>query len=169
MSQRPVATLTAVLDADATIGLSKGDVFEEIRPLYASLCVPSGVAEEVIVRGQGRAGAAELARALGSWIQEVVPDPQRVQQMPTGISPTDREVLALALDWKVDHVLTSDTGLRREASRLAIVTLQVPNLVVVLKDQGRIPAVKPVLDRMRQRGFGIDDATYKAALAAAGE
>jgi predicted nucleic acid-binding protein len=55
------------------------------------------------------------------------------------------------------------------ASQYLVVTLQTPNLLVLWKDQGLIPEVRPILDRMRQRGFGIDDPSYEAALRAAGE
>ena len=103
------------------------------------------------------------------WITEVAPDPERVSLLPATLSPTDREILALALDRSVDHLLTNDARLRQTASQYHVVTLQTPNLLVLWKDQGLIPEVRPILDRMRQRGFGIDDPSYEAALRAAGE
>jgi hypothetical protein len=107
-----VRVLTGALDANTVIGLAKGDVFGLLTSLYASLYVSPGVIDEVIVRGQGRSGAVELAQALGTWITEVAPDPHRVSLLPATLSLTDREILALSLDRAVDHLLTNDARLR---------------------------------------------------------
>jgi predicted nucleic acid-binding protein len=40
---------------------------------------------------------------------------------------------------------------------------------LLLKRKGEIPAVRPVLDRMRQGGFGIAERLNQQALQAAGE
>lgn len=124
---------------------------------------------EVIDQGLGLAGEAELRRALGSWITEAVPHPQTIQQFAALRSAADREVLAVAQERGVHHILTSDDQLARHASRHGLVCLRIALVVVLLKDQGLISEVKPVLDRMRQRGFGIDDPAYENALRAAGE
>src|SRR3712207_1409411 len=97
--------LTGVLDSSATIGLSKGGVLDRLSVLYSPLYIPSAVRQEVIGQGGGRAGAAELANALGSWITEVTPNPTTLQQFAALRSQADREVLATALDQQVDHVL----------------------------------------------------------------
>jgi predicted nucleic acid-binding protein len=112
---------------------------------------------------------AELMQALGVWITEVVPAPQIVQQFPSPTSTADREVLAVTTEKAVDHILTDDGPLAREALRYGLVCLRLPQVVVLMKQQGLVPEVRPVLDRIRQHGYGIAAPFYSGALAAAGE
>jgi predicted nucleic acid-binding protein len=81
----------------------------------------------------------------------------------------DREVLAIALDQTVTHILSDDRGLRREAAQHGVPCVSASQVVVLLKLNGLIPQAKPVLDRMRQRGYGIGNGPYQSALQAVGE
>jgi uncharacterized protein len=161
--------LTGVLDANAVIGLAKGGVFDLLPSLYAPLYIPARVRQEVIQQGHGRAGVMELLQAAGSRITEVTPAPRIVQQFTAPSSLADREVLAVAREKGVDHILTDDGPLRRQALRHGLVSLRVPQVVVLMKHEGLVTEVKPVLDRMRQQGYGIADAVYLGALQAVGE
>jgi predicted nucleic acid-binding protein len=161
--------LTGVLDANAIIGLAKGGIFHVVASLYAPLYVPTSVKQEVAGQGRGRAGVSELTQALGLWITEVTPDPHAMQQFSFVRSIADREVLAVALQKKVDHILSDDGPLRRHANRSGLKCLQVPQVVVLMKHQALLADVKAVLDRMREHGYGIADVFYREALRAAGE
>src|SRR5690349_9410219 len=139
--------LTGVLDATVIIGLAKGGVFHHLAALYRPLYVPRAVAAEVIGHGQGRTGAAELAQALGVWITEVVPDPPTLLPFGGLRSFADREVLAVAHDLSrsVDHILSDDDHLLRYRTTLQLVCLRTTDVVGLLKRQGLIAEVKPVL------------------------
>lgn len=160
---------SGVLDANGIIGLSKGGGFHLLSSIYAPLFVPTLVRAEVIQQGRGRAGVTELQQALGAWLVEADPDHQLLMRYAALRSPADRSVLALAQERGVDHILTDDGPVRREAAQHGLRCLRAPEVVVLMKDQGLIAAVKPVLDRMRQEGFGIAEAVYQGALRAAGE
>jgi predicted nucleic acid-binding protein len=164
-----VTLLTGVLDANVVIGLAKGGVFDRLVSVYAPLYIPAAVRDELIRQGQGRDGVLELSQAIGRWVTMVDPDPQDVQGFAFPRSVGDRQVLAVARAHAVDHVLTSDGPLRREATRFGFTCLGATDVVVLLKHQGLLTEVKLVLDQMRQRGFGIDTASYEQALRAAGE
>ena len=60
-------------------------------------------------------------------------------------------------------------GVRREAGRNGLISLRTTDVVLVLKSLSLIPAVRPVLDLMRQRRFGIDPPLYERTLRAANE
>jgi predicted nucleic acid-binding protein len=100
------------------------------------------VTEEVIVKGQGRPGAGELATALGAWVTETAPDVSMVQQFSPALSVADREVLAVAHAEAVDYILTDDRELRREASRHHLDCLRVAEVLALLKDRGLVPEIK---------------------------
>lgn len=160
---------SAVLDANAVIGLAKGSVFHHLANLYSDLYVPTAVVHEVTVQGSGRPGAAELAGAVGAWIDEVTPDPSWLAPLIGFASPADREVVAVARHKGVDHILSDDSALKREAIALGMDCLGVPEVVVLLKHAGLIAAVGPILDGMIQAGFGISASDYRQARTAAGE
>jgi predicted nucleic acid-binding protein len=162
--------LTAVLDANMVIGLAKGGVFDLLASVYAPLYIPAAVTQEVIGQGQGRAGAAELARALGGWITEVTPTPHSLQPFRATLrSRADRQVIAVAQAHAVDHLLTNDGRLAQVARRQGFRCLEVPEVVLLLKRRKLLSQVKSPLDRMLQQGFGIADAVYEQTLRAAGE
>jgi predicted nucleic acid-binding protein len=163
-----MTTLKGVLDAMMVIGLAKGGIFDRLVSVYAPLYVPTTVKQEVIT-GRGLAGESELTQALGVWITEVTPAPHLVLPFSQILSLADREVLAVALAEGVDHVLTDDADVQREAGRYGLTWLRTTEVVVLLKRCGHVSDVKSVLDRMRQQGFGIDDTLYKQTLRAAGE
>jgi predicted nucleic acid-binding protein len=143
--------------------------FELLASLYAVLYVPPAVVREVISQGYGLPGAVQLQGALGNWVIEIAPDPQRIQQFAVLRSEADREVLAVAQERGVDHILASDRQLANHARSYGLTCLSTVLVVVLLKDHGLISAVRPILDQMRSRGFGIPDVAYESALRAANE
>ena len=158
-----------VLDANAVIGFVKGQVFDLLPQLFPAVSVPQAVVHEVIHRGPGRPGAQELAQALGTWTNAVTPDPVQASQFAAPLSPADREVLAVALGGAGSAILSDDRALRREAHRHHLRCIGTAEVVVLMKEYHLIPAVKPVLDTLRQTGFGISEAAYKQALQAVRE
>lgn len=158
--------LSGVLDANVAIGLARGGLFDRLADAYDPLYVPPAVVREVTATP--RPGALELSRALGSWLTEVAPASPLPPVSPT-LSLADQEALALARERGVQHLLTGDAELRREALRYGLHCLGATDLVVLFKAVGLIPLVRPALDRMRTGGFGIEAARYDSALLAAGE
>jgi predicted nucleic acid-binding protein len=161
--------LKVVADANTVIGLAKGSVFDLLALLAAATLIPPKVAEEVVVNGRGRPGSGELAKALGAWALEVVPDPSLVQRFSTTLSQGDREVLAVSQSEAVDYILTDDRPLRREAANHRIACLRAAEVVALLKERGLILEAKSVLDRMIGATHGIRADVYEAVLRRVGE
>jgi predicted nucleic acid-binding protein len=75
----------------------------------------------------------------------------------------------LAQEIAADFVLVDDQSARSEATRRGVDWALTPDIVRMMKQQGLIPAVKPVLDTMRRNGFGIKRTLYRATLRKSGE
>jgi predicted nucleic acid-binding protein len=161
--------LSGALDANAIIGLAKGQVFDLLQHLYSPLYVPEAVVREILGQGSGRPGAAELQPALGAWLIPTTPDTALLSQIQAPGALADRQVLAVSLAHAVDHVLSDDGRLRREAGRHGLTCVRMPEVVVLMKSLGLVPEVKPVLDRMWAQGYGLTDIIYQQALGSAGE
>lgn len=161
--------LVGVLDANVAIGLAKGGVFPLLRSIYSPLFVPEGVVAEVVHPSQQLAGAVELSTALNDWITPVRPVVLPPTVAAAAVTPADRQVIAVALDRAADHLLSGDERLRRVAAHHGITCLSATELVVIFKLTGKVDRLKPVLDQMRNQGFGVEDAVYRQALNAVGE
>jgi predicted nucleic acid-binding protein len=161
--------LSAVLDANVIIGLAKGGLFPLLRSIYTPIFVPEAVVAEVIQPGTPLDGALELSLALHDWVIPVTPAMSAPISASSSLSFADLEAIAAVLENAASHLLTGDERLRRAAADHGIICLGTTEITVLLKMYGLVSEVKPVLDQMRSRGFGIDDTLYHQALAAAGE
>lgn len=160
--------MIAVLDSNVAIGLAKGECLGLIRALFQRVVVPPVVRREVIEEAHGRPVGQELQEALGVWIDETAPAAITVRAAIPGGGAGDQEVLALAAE--LGAVLLSDDAiLQREADRLGISVLGAVEIVLLLKSQAAIPAVKPLLDLMQARAYYIEPSVYSQALEMAGE
>jgi len=66
--------------------------------LYGAIAIPEAVYQEIIIKGAGRPGAAEVARA--SWIIRLQTQGQETvsQLLSAGLNVDESEALALALE-----------------------------------------------------------------------
>lgn len=163
--------MTGVLDASPVINLAKGETFLYLRRHFPLLYVPPAVEREVILQGQGLFGEPELREALDDWILKMSPGSTALSRFAglSALTRGDREVLALAWEKKVDVILTDDLQIISQATLLAMRVLDIPDLLFLLKQHGDILAVKPVLDLMSSRHYGISPRLYQEILQTAGE
>ena len=76
----------------------------------------------------------------------------------------ESEAIALALEIHADGLLIDEAAGRAEAKRLGLVTIGVIGLLHRAKIQGRVPAVLPLLDRLRDEAkFFVSDALREQA------
>jgi predicted nucleic acid-binding protein len=78
-------------------------------------------------------------------------------------------VLALALAEADSQALIDDWGARRCARSLSIPVIGTLGLVLLAKQQGTIPAARPVVERLRRSGTDLSDEVIREALARVGE
>lgn len=159
------ATQTGILDANGIIGLAKGGCFSLVPHVFAEVFIPLLVVQEIT----DPLSKAELDLALRSWLTEAAPASGSLQQVPPLGSEADRHVLALALGHQPCVIVTGDRGLINKAKQLQVRTIDAPRVVQLLAETKLIPAAKPYLDQMSQRGFGIPQEMYKAILNTLGE
>lgn len=160
--------MIGAVDANLIINLAKGQIFHHLRRHFARLYVPPAVEREVVHQGEGHFGADELQEAVNSWIERATPGRKALDLFASG-PPGDRELLAVAWEKGVDVILTDDLRIIARAATIGIPPLGVRDLLLLFKRQGDIPSVKPVLDLMRSRQWGIPARSYREILRVAGE
>jgi predicted nucleic acid-binding protein len=155
------------VNASPLIFLAEVGLLEVLRQPGVPVLVPDAVLEEI-----SRLGPHDPAiRAVqGSpWIQivttPVIPDVVRVWDLGAG----ETAVLAVALEAPDSMAVMDDQPARRCARVLGVPTQGTLGLVLLAKQQGLIPVVRPMLEQLKQAGMYLTDSLERQILEAAGE
>lgn len=161
--------MIVVSNASPLINLARIGRLDLLERLYGRLVVPDAVWQEVVVDGDGQPGAAEIKAA--GWIRvRTVEDRRLVLSVQRELDPGEAEAIALALEMDA-ALLLMDERLGRESARyLGVRCTGLVGLLVEAKRKGLIPAVKPLLARLRDiAGFRLSNALVLRVLQDEGE
>ena len=111
--------MNVVVNATPLIALSLVGQLSLLHEMFDAVIVPAAVYEEVVVHGQGRPGAAELAQA--DWLQ-VMPPMRSVtlEPMLLGLDAGELSVLLLAQEVQPDWVVVDERLARRVAQAIGL-------------------------------------------------
>lgn len=155
------------MNASPLIFLTRLNLLEVLHEPGVPVVVPSAVFTEL--GGLGPNDPAALAVGQSSWLQIVPtpPIPPSVQAWTLGAG--ESAVLAVALEEPDSQAILDDLAARRCARALNIPLQGTLGLILVAKQLGMIPAVRPVLDTLRQTGMYVSDQLTRQVLDQAGE
>jgi uncharacterized protein len=161
--------MIVVSNTSPLINLAAIGQFDLLRQMYQTIRIPTAVYNEVVVRGSGKPGAADVQSA--TWISvQAVTTTAPVTRLNPQLNPGEREAIALALEQQADLVLIDEAVARQVAVTLQLPVSGVLGLLLSAKQQQRIRAVKPLLDDLRsQAGFWIAEPLYQQVVHMAGE
>ena len=153
--------MTPVSNATPLIHLSRIGRLELLRELYAEVIVPDAVATEV-----SRYLAPELDAGFTSgWLKRANASNRagvdRIERDLGGRG--EAEVIAIALELESAIVLIDEKAARAYALSQGLRVLGTIGVVLQAKRRGLIERATPLLDDLRERGFWLDDATYRRA------
>lgn len=163
-----MARKVALADASPLIALARVDGLPWLRKLYKTVSITKEVQGEA-TGARELPGAAAIAAAVEQrWIrvlrQEWSEPP--LPLLDSGEASTLRAAIALG---QGTLVLLDDLQARREAQRLGIAMTGTAGIIVEARQAGLIPAAGPVLARLVEEGFHLDDDLVRAILAELGE
>lgn len=141
--------MTVVFDSSALITLARIGRLELLHRMVGTVHVPDAVFEEVVQKGAGRPGSAEVAQA--DWV----------------LRPA--EAIILAKELVADLLVIDDAAARRIAETEGQLVVGLLGLLIYAKTRGLVPEVKPLLDEMLASGFFLDESRYHSLLRRAGE
>lgn len=155
--------MTVVLDSSALITLARIGRLELLRRIADVIHVPNAVFEEVVQKGAGRPGSAEVAQA--QWIlRRDVRDVASVERLRARVGRGEAEAIVLAKELGADVLVIDDAVARRLAEAEGQHVVGLPGLLVFAKHQGLVTEIKPLLDEMLAAGFFLDDSRYQSLL-----
>ena len=129
--------------------------------------MPEQVWKECVEQGSSRPGATEIAQC--SWIRVVaVTDTSYVQQIHLELDQGESEAIALAREL-VSPLLIDERRGRTIASREGVAVIGTAGVLLQLKSDGVLPAVRPVLEALISAGWRVSAALLQAVLTTAGE
>ncbi len=160
--------IVAVADASFVIGLCLIEQWKLVTQVVETLYLPTTVWEEAVEAGEGRPGASELKQS--DFVVRVSPtNSQSVEMLKAFLDSGEAEALVLAQEISGAVLFIDESRARRVAQRAGIRTLGVAGFLLLAKQKGLIPAVRPLLERLQERNFRLSEAIITKILQEAGE
>lgn len=147
--------IAAVVDSACLIGLERIGRLDLLLALLEPIFVPSAVSHEF--------GSAP------AWMKVERPvDTGMVAALRLLVDPGESEAIVLAYE-KGLRIILDDLKAREVAKRLGVPVTGTVGLLLKAKQEGVIPAVRPLLEALEVHHFRIGDSLRAEALRLAGE
>jgi len=155
-------------DTGPLIALAKVDLLNLLKTAFLEVMIPPSVHRELLA-GSGE-DAGHLHEALGEYIKLTdLSDPPRMVVRAVGrLGAGEREAIALAAQTGTP-LLIDDRLARTVARQLGVKVTGTAGILVEIKRAGLLPAVRPILEEIRRRGYYLSDALIDTAARLAGE
>ena len=128
---------------------------------------PTSVLGEI--GAHGAADPAVVAVRAAPWLQ-VVPTPAIAREVGDwNLDSGESAVLSIALEQPGTQAVLDDLSARQCAQALGIPLLGTLGLILIAKQLGMIPEVRPLLDSLRHAGFYVSDGLVESVLKQAAE
>ena len=146
-----------IADASCLIVLTKIGQLDLLRQLYGTATTTPTV-------------AAEYGLPLPAWVgQEAAADAGRQQLLALLVDAGEASAIALALERPGCTLILDDYKARKMAEKLSVRLTGTFGVLLRAKRQGLVPAVKPLLDQIRQTNFRFSAALEIEILKQPGE
>ena len=161
---RRVVSNTSPLTNLAAIGQ-----LDLLQSLFGRVEIAHAVWDELNANGRSWPGRDEVAQA--SWIVRQAPSNQAlIRALQRDLDRGESASIALAVELGADLILLDEQDGRRLAQQQGLKPMGVVGVLLLAKQRGLLPAIRPSLDALRtDAGFWLGDAVYQLALQKAGE
>lgn len=143
--------MLVVADTSPLIGLIKIGLVDVLPRLYGSVVIPTEVAAE-LASPRRPVAVREFIVAPPSWLS--VRAPTSVEEIQ-GIDPGERAAISLARELNADLLLIDDFAGRKAAQVRHIRTLHTTAMLLDAANQGVLPDLKAVFDRLKATDFRV--------------
>lgn len=157
-----------VSNSSTLVALARISHLDILEKAVKRLIIPSAVYEDIVIKGAGRPGAAEVKEA--KWIEKRnVSDHALVMRLNAILGRGESEAIALAKEIKADLIILDDEKARKAAISEGLRITGLLAFLVEAKEKHIIETVTPLMDKLRQKGFFISEDLYQETIQKAGE
>ncbi len=155
-----------VSNSSVIIALARACRLDLLERLFSKVLVPEAVWEEISVKGKPgsekieKAGFIRVKRARSKRLISLLED---------FVDEGEAEAIALATEVEADLLLLDDRDARRLARRLDIQVMGTLGLLALAKYRGIVLEVKPLVERLTEKGFWISEGIIDKFLRELGE
>jgi len=148
--QRKQETSIAISDTSPLIALKHAGLLEKLSLLFQGVTVPPSVMRELSVKEK------EYFQSLDFLSVEEPRDKRIVAVLKTIVDEGEAEAIALALE-KGSLLIIDDLKGRKLARRLGLRIIGTLGLLKTMKLKGLIREVKPVIEKLKEKGFYLSN------------
>ena len=161
--------IVIISDTTAITNLYKIGKPQHIKWLFANIIIPKSVLSELLELEKNGRNIDEIKKA--DWITVAsVNDTDLLAQLLTELDLGEAESIALAKEKSADYLIIDEKKGRNIANSLNIKTIGIVGILIQLKHQKKIPAIKPDLELLREKaGFWLNEKLYRIILASENE
>lgn len=146
-----------IADASCFILLDKIDRLSLLQQLFGSV-----ITTDIIV--------AEFGRSLPQWVHiRKVIDIRQVETLELEIDKGEASAIALAFESEPSLLVLDDAKARKVADKLHLNYTVTLGLMLRAKQQGIIPAIRPLLEKIQQTNFRFSERIFQELLLIAEE
>lgn len=141
-----------IADSSCLIALSKIRQLQLLQNLFGRILIPTAVHHEIVVRGAGRPGAAEVAEA--EWIETVsIKDYLALRTLKLTLGAGESEAIVLASEQAADFIILDDWRARRVALELDLPVVGTVAILDKAVEKGLLLDLPTSLEDLRRVGF----------------
>ncbi|MGB3534800.1 MAG: DUF3368 domain-containing protein [Microcoleaceae cyanobacterium] len=152
-----------VSDTTPLSELAKIGQLNLLKDVFGTLIIPQEVYQEITI---GNHPAAIIVPSI-DWIEvRAISSSQKVSalQTSTGLDLGECAAIVLAEELKASQILIDDRAARIVAESKNLAVIGTIGTLLLAKDRGIIPKIKPILDQLIASGKWISMSLYKQAL-----
>jgi predicted nucleic acid-binding protein len=114
--------------------------------------------------------AEEFGKPLPPWIIITRPFNDNYQQLlELEVDKGEASAIALSLELENALLIIDDCKARKISEKLGLPYTGTFGVIIRAKQSGKIPSIKPILDKIRQTNFRFDEVVFSQILFEAGE
>lgn len=160
--------MKVVCNSSTLIALARIGHLDILQKQVGVLVIPRAVYEDVVIKGVGKTGAAEVKEA--KWIKKgEATDRESVQKLNTILDLGESEAIVLAKEIKADMIILDEQKARKIAISEGLKVTGLLASLIHAKERGWIMEVKPLLGELKVKGFFMGEDLYLDVLQEAKE
>jgi uncharacterized protein len=148
--------MIVVADSSPLIALSRVGRLELLKSLYGAIIVPDAVWAELVLDGEGRAGALSVSKS--DWILRRTPQHRDiVKALEETLDPGECEAIALAQELGADALLMDEQLGRAAAMHLGLRVTGLLGVLLAAKEMELISDAFDLAKAMQSNGWWVAD------------